>query len=445
MTNLPFSLDEYLTRQSRLHSQLPEKTIVIIPTNPYHTRSNDTNYPFRGNSYMLYVAGWYKPNAIFVSSNVTGHWKTSLFVEPNDIISEVWEGRRIGIENAKLSWPIDETYSILDMDKIIGNKLKEHTNVYHIQGLNHELDKLVMKSLTDKSRSRNLKGVGPRNLSDPSYILDEMRLIKSSEEIVVMKKSAKLASEAHIKAIAESNSNMGEWEIQSIIEGHFISRRSEISYGSIVGGGANGTILHYNSNNEIIKGGDLVLVDAGCEIHGYASDITRTWPVNGKFSIQQKEIYELVLSAELAGIEACQVGNPWKSSHYAASEVIAAGLIKLGVLDCTLQEALGDNYDGPYRNYFMHGTSHSLGLDVHDVGIISPHGEEHGRLLEPGMVLTVEPGIYFPNWRTDIDIPSKYAGIGIRIEDDVLITEDGPLILTSDCPKDILSIESLMN
>ena len=259
-----------------------------------------------------------------------------------------------------------------------------------------------------------------------------------------MQSSANLAGEAHVAAMKATQPGIGEWQVQATIEGHFLSAGSQWSYPSIVGGGDNATILHYHANNQNVEDGELILVDAGCEVDGYASDITRTWPVNGKFSEAQREIYELVLAAELAGIEACRVGVPWNASHKATMEVISRGLIDLGVLDCTFDEAMGENLDGKTRQFFMHGTSHSLGLDVHDVGVTRPGGEGDGRLLEAGMVLTVEPGIYFGSWRSDIEVPERYSGIGIRIEDDVLITKDGPVVLTASCPKTVAEIEELV-
>lgn len=298
--------------------------------------------------------------------------------------------------------------------------------------------------MTSKSRQRNTYGMGPISLVDPSSILDEMRMCKSEAEIEVMQKSANLASMAHSLAMKNTQVGIGEWQIQAMIEGCFQSHGSQWSYPSIVGGGDNATILHYHSNSKAVNEGDLVLVDAGCEVDGYASDITRTWPVNGKFSDSQKEIYNLVLEAELAGIAACKVGVPWNASHKASMEVISKGLIELGILDCSFDEAMGDDLDGKTRQFFMHGTSHSLGLDVHDVGVTKPGGEGDGRLLEEGMVLTVEPGLYFASWREDIQVPERYSGIGIRIEDDVLITKDGPVVLTSNCPKKITEIEALV-
>ena len=244
-------------------------------------------------------------------------------------------------------------------------------------------------------------------------------------------------------AMSISRPGIGEWEIQASIESHFTMCRSTNSYNPIVGGGDNSTILHYSSNSDNILGTDLVLVDAGCEVNGYASDITRTWPVSGMFSEAQREIYELVLRAELSAIEACQVGSPWENMHRAASEVLARGLIDLGILQCSYEDAIGDNLDGDYRKFFMHGTGHMLGLDVHDVGG-GRQGGKKGPILKSGMIVTIEPGLYFASWRDDISVPEKYSGIGVRIEDDVLITEDGPVVLTEMCPKTIDEIESIV-
>ena len=428
--DLPFSMGEYKLRQDRFLSQNKEDTLVLIPTNSVQIRSNDTSYPYRANSYMLYLCGWSEPEAIFMAFNDSGVWKSCLFVRPRDTRAEIWEGRRVGTEGASKYWPIDEAYSIDDMDKIIQDKISNSKSISTIEGCDEKLDILIKKSNLD--------------VFDAQIILDDLRVIKSDEEIKIMQDAATLASNAHIEGIMKTYPGIGEWKIQSIIESHFSTNKSCPSYSSIVGGGDNATILHYNSNNMEINDGDLVLVDAGCEISGYASDITRTWPVNGKFSNSQREIYDLVLNAEKAAIEACVVGSPWSAMHHASSKVLAQGLIDLGILECNLEEALGDNYDGPYRNFFMHGTGHMLGLDVHDVGGGRQGDKGPERLLASGMVLTVEPGLYFASWRTDVEIPEKYSGIGVRIEDDVLVTDDGPVILTSLCPKEISEIESLV-
>ena len=431
MSEPALSDSEYLSRQSVFLGQLPEGSLVLMPTNPVVYRSNDTTFPFRANSYMLYLCGWSDPEAVLMAHREGAEWITTLFVQPRDTKAEIWEGRRVGIEGTVSGWPVDQAHSLEDIADSVTSHLNACTSVYCISGLNSELDELISR-------------VDGAELADPTPILDDMRVLKSKDEIRLMQESADIASASHIAAMRATFPGIGEWQVQSAIEAHFIACKSRWSYPSIVGGGDNATILHYNSNDNKISDGELVLVDAGCEVSGYASDITRTWPVNGKFSDQQREIYELVLKAELAGIEACQAGSPWSSMHHATSRVLAQGLIDLGVLDCSLEDALGDDFNGPFRNYFMHGSGHMLGLDVHDVGGGRQGDDKPERSFEPGMVLTVEPGLYFGSWRTDVEIPERYAGIGVRIEDNVLITTDGPVVLTSSCPKTIDEIEALV-
>ena len=433
MSKPVLSDSEYTSRQSVFLGQLPEDSLVLMPTNPVAYRSNDTAFPFRANSYMLYLCGWSEPEAVLMAHREGVEWVTTLFVQPRDTKAEIWEGRRIGVEGTVSGWPVDQARSLEDIDDSITLHLNDCTSVYSISGLNSELDELISRA-------------DGAELVDPTPILDGMRVLKSKEEIRLMQESVDIASASHIAAMRASFPGIGEWQIQSTIEAHFTTCKSRWSYPSIVGGGDNATILHYNSNDNEISDGELVLVDAGCEISGYASDITRTWPVNGKFSDQQREIYELVLKAQLAGIEACQAGSVWLSMHRATSAVLAQGMIDLGILDCSLEVAIGDDmeFNGPYRNFFMHGTGHFLGLDVHDVGGGRQGDKDEGRILQPGMVVTVEPGLYFGSWRTDVEIPDRYAGIGVRIEDNVLITVDGPVVLSSSCPKTIDEIEALV-
>ena len=426
-----FSDTDYLSRQSAFLEQLPEDSLVLMPTNQVAYRSNDTHFPFRANSYMLYLCGWSDPGAVLMAHRDGTEWVTTLFVQPRDTKAEIWEGRRVGVEGAVSGWPVDQARSLDDLTETVNSQLDVCGSVYCLTGLNSELDELV-------------GGASQLEIADPTPILDDMRVLKSEEEIRIMQESANIASASHIAAMRATFPGIGEWQIQSVIEAHFTSNMSRWSYQSIVGGGGNATILHYNSNDNEISDGELVLVDAGCEVYGYASDITRTWPVNGKFSDQQREIYELVLKAQLAGINSCQAGNLWSTMHHTTSRVLAQGLIDLGVLDCSLDDALWDDFNGPFRNYFMHGTGHMLGLDVHDVGGGRQGDDGPERKLEPGMVLTVEPGLYFGRWRTDVEIPDRYAGIGVRIEDNVLITADGPVVLTSSCPKTIDEIEELV-
>ena len=431
---LPFDREEYLSRQESVFSKLPKSSLAIIPTNDKKIRSNDVSYPFRANSYMLYLCGWEEDEGTLLATNSSGKWVTTLFVPDKDTTKEIWEGIRIGVDGAK-SWPVDHTDSLLSLDSRIKELVSDGSRVFTIPGAYSSLDILI----DDNTETEDLR----------AYI-DPIRRVKSANEIRYMQEAASIASTAHEKAMRNTRPGMGEWEIQSLVEGHFMSSQSQWSFPSIVGGGDNATVLHYKNNDQVIRSGDLVLVDAGCEVSGYASDITRTWPVNGKFSQPQREIYELVLRAELAGIEACQPGMPWGSMHEAVCEIIAEGLIELGVLNCTLEDALGrvegkpGVFEGQIRNFFMHGTGHFLGLDVHDVGGGRQGDPNSSFLLEPGMVLTIEPGLYFGSWRNDILIPERYAGIGIRIEDDVLVTEQGPLVLSSSCPKMLEEIEQVV-
>mgnify|MGYP001203294687 FL=1 len=430
--NLPFTHEEYYDRQSSFLNQLPDGSVVVIPTNTKMRRSNDTNFPFRANSYMLYLSGWDRPGGIWVADNLDSNWKTSLYVKPNDTKSEIWEGRILGPDFVKKNMPVNNGYSINSFEQDLNQYIQHEnfTTIYSIEGVDEYVDELISQNSLV-------------NLDARKY-LDKLRVHKSENEIKIMNKSAELATQAHIMAMKSGRPEVKECHLQSIIEGHFISNHSQWAYPSIVGGGDNATILHYSTNQDIIHDGELVLIDAGCEIDGYASDITRTWPVNGKFTDPQREIYELVLKAEKAAIQACQVGSPWKSFHEAASKVLAQGLIDLGILECSLEEALGEDFNGPYRNYFMHGTGHLLGLDVHDVGGGRQGDDGPSPVFSSGMILTVEPGLYFSSWRTDVSIPSRYSGIGVRIEDNILITDNGPIVLTSSCPKEIDDIEALI-
>ena len=430
MEDTVVSKSEFFQRQDDLISKVLPNSLLIIPNNLTSVRSNDTKYPYRPNSYMIYLSNWLEPNSVLSISNSNGSRETTLYVKPRETEKEIWEGRIIGPEGALSSWPVDSSNSILDFENSIKARLSEYSNLYLIIGIDPKIDNIIEK-------------YWDKEILDPRVHLDEMRSIKSDSEIEIMKTASSISSDAHVKAMAISRPGIGEWEIQASIEGHFTMCRSTNSYNPIVGGGDNSTILHYNTNSETIGDNELVLVDAGCEVNGYASDITRTWPVSGKFTRPQRDIYELVLKAEISAIEACQAGSPWANMHKAASEVLAKGLIDLGILDCSYEEALGKNFDGEYRKFFMHGTGHMLGLDVHDVGG-GRQGGKPGPELAPGMVVTVEPGLYFASWRDDISVPKKYSGIGVRIEDDVLITEDGPVVLTEMCPKTIDEIESIV-
>ncbi len=426
----PVSHDEFRKRQADFCDSLGGKSIAIITNNPTSIRSRDTHYPYRFNSYLHYLTNWDEEKGVAVFYRQGNEWTCRLYVKPRDVAKEIWSGRVLGPEGALEGWPVDETDSRLNLETSMLELMDGADIVYHVTGLDEDVDKIVADFNGD--------------LSDPRVYLDDMRVIKSDSEIELMRYSGELAALTHIEAMRRCKPGMGEWHLQAIIEGCFLYHQSEWAYTSIVGCGDNATILHYTDNKSIMNDGELVLIDAGCEISGYASDITRTFPVNGKFTEAQRAIYELVLKAQLAGIAACQSGSPWSDMHHATSRVLAQGLLDLGILTGTIDDALGDDWNGPYRQFFMHGTGHFLGLDVHDVGGGRQGDGVPERILEPGMVVTVEPGLYFGAWREDIDIDSKWKGIGVRIEDDILITESGPIVLTEKCPKNIQEIESLI-
>jgi Xaa-Pro aminopeptidase len=433
--------DEFRARQARLFSQLRPNDLLIITAPHESTRSNDVHYPYRTSSEMMYLCGWEDPEAVFCAFNEEGVWKSLLFVQPKDLLKEIWEGRRPGVVGAVKDWPIDIAYPHDELEDNLSQLLVQCSRVFVKLGVDENIDSLVENEMKRNSRARQKFGTGPVSIVDPSFQINELRLRKSDGEIAIMRHSAKIASQAHIQAMANTKPGVGEWQLEGIIEGLFkFCRTSGIAYPCIIGSGDNATVLHYTVNDDTCDDGEVLLIDAGCEYKGYASDITRSWPVNGKFSDAQAEIYQIVLDSQLAAIDECRIGNSYDAPHIAARRVLAEGLIKLGVIKQGLDEAL--SADGELNTWYMHNTGHWLGLDVHDVGIYRPDGE--ARLLEEGMVLTVEPGLYFGAWRPDVDCPERYANIGIRIEDDVLVTKDGPDVLSSDCPKTIDNIESIV-
>ena len=432
----------YLERQQRFLSQLKPSDLVIITTPAEAVRSNDVTYPYRTSSDMLYLAGWADPESALIFNHDGSQWISHLFVQPKDTLKEIWEGRRPGAEGAKLGWSIDEASSIHELEEHLDMFLSECSTVHVRTGISSVIDSIVLSSIERRDRNRQHFGSGPVSLEDPSRRIAEMRLRKSPEEIEFMRHAAEISSVAHELAMRASKDGIFEYQLQSIIEGFFVyGGTSGWAYPSIVGCGENATILHYTVNESKCKGDEIILIDAGAEYKGYAADITRSWPIGGTFTDAQKEIYEIVLDAQEQAIAACRVGNPYNKPHEVARSVLAEGLIRLGIINQSLEDAL-DTQTGQLKNWYMHNTGHWLGLDVHDVGVYKPDGTP--RLLEAGMVLTVEPGLYFGAWRPDVDCPERYANIGIRIEDDVLVTDDEPDVLTKRCPKTIADIEGIV-
>ena len=438
----PISIQEYISRQNQLYSSFEPSDVLILCSSPVTIHSNDVHHPYRTQSNLLYLTGWTEPESIMCATKASGSWKTHLFVQPKDTLKEIWEGRRPGLEGAQKDWPVDHAHSIDNLESTLNGILSQANRVFHRMGVMSSIDELVVSSIKKRDRARQRLGTGPISVEDPSNKIAEMRLIKSSSEIDQMKFASDVSSLAHIAAMRHGGKQATENQLQSVIEGFFrYAGTSGWSYPSIVGSGENATILHYKENNSPCTDGDVVLIDAGAEFRGYAADITRSWPTNGSFTEPQKEIFQIVLEAQIAAINECVPGNPYTAPHEAARKVLAEGLIRIGVISQTLEAAL-DSKTGQLKDWYMHNTSHWIGLDVHDVGIYLPNGEP--RKLRPGMCLTIEPGLYFGAWRPDVDCPERYSNIGIRIEDDVLVGENGPVVLTEMCPKTINEIESIV-
>ena len=438
----PISIDEFRSRQSRLLSQIGNDEIVILCSSPETIHSNDVHHPYRSQSDMIYLTGWYEPESVMLAEYIDSEWIITLFVQPKDTLKEIWEGRRPGVEGALSKWAVDSAYSIDELSERLGESINNCSKVYHQMGIRTDIDSIVSDAIQRRGRARQMNGTGPVGVEDPSSKIAELRLRKSSAEIEQMRHASFVSSIAHEAAMRSSMSGRTENQIQAIIEGFFVfAGTSGWAYPSIVGCGENATILHYKENDSVCGDDEIILIDAGSEFRGYASDITRSWPISGKFTEPQRELYQLVLDSQEAAIAECRVGNPFNAPHEAAKRVLAEGLIKLGVITQSLEDSL-DHDNGQLRDWYMHNTSHWIGLDVHDVGIYKPNGEP--RLFESGMCLTVEPGLYFGSWRPDVDCPERYSNIGIRIEDDVLITDNGPEVLTSACPKTIADIESIV-
>jgi Xaa-Pro aminopeptidase len=418
--------------------RMPENSVAIIPSSLEATRSNDTHYRYRQSSDLLYLTGFDEPESIAVISP-SAQMKYMLFVRPRDPEREIWDGRRAGVDGARSSFGADEAFPIEEFREKLADILNGAQNLYYRMGDgNPELDQTIINQIA-RLRSMGRKGyTPPQAIVDPGLILHEMRLIKTEDEIKLMQRAADIAAEAHRLAMEEARPGRKEYEIEALIEYHFRkSGAAAPAYTSIVGGGANATILHYINNDAELRDGDLLLIDAGAEYQGYASDITRTFPVNGRFTKAQREIYELVLEAQTACIEMTRPGVSMDDLHNLSVEILTEGMVRLGLLQGEVAKLIEEE---KYKQFYMHRLGHFLGLDVHDVGRYQVNGQS--RPLESGMVITVEPGIYIA--ADTKDIPAQYVGIGVRIEDDVLITQAGHRVLTDKAPKHVEEIEKLM-
>ncbi len=430
------NIHEFKARRHQL-MQTMHDGIAIIPTSPELIRNRDSHYPYRFDSYFYYLTGFKEPEAVVVL--IAGKApKSILFCRDKDVEREIWDGFRYGADTAKIEFGFDEAYSIHQLDDLIPKLLANQAKLFYSLGADAAWDARVTAWLNQVKAQVRSGASAPDEIADVRKLLDEMRLYKSADEIDVMRRSASIAASAHKRAMQKVRAGKMEYEIEAEFLHEFYRKGAQApAYTSIVAGGANACTLHYNANNCELKDGDLLLIDAGCELDGYASDITRTFPVNGQFSAAQKDVYELVLAAQAAAITQVSPGSHWNAPHDAALDVLVQGFIDLklckGSKDAILET-------GAYRQFYMHRTGHWLGLDVHDAG---EYKDKQGgwRMLEAGMMLTVEPGCYI---RPADNVPEHFWNIGIRIEDDALVTESGCEILTVDAPKTVADIEALM-
>ena len=428
---------EFVRRRRQLMRMAGRDAIVIVPAAPERVRSNDSHYPYRQDSDFHYLSGFPEPDAVLALIPGREQGETILFCRERDAERERWDGARAGTEGAVAQYGFDDAFPIEDIDDILPGMIEGRTRVYYHFGRDPEFD-LKLIGWVNRVRADVRKGaVPPHELVALSHLLHDLRLYKSRGELRIMKKSAKIAAAAHVRAMRTTRPGMNEHEVEAELLHEFRRHGAVPSYEPIVGGGANACVLHYRANNAPLRDGDLLLIDAGAEYDCYASDITRTFPINGRYSQEQRAIYDIVLAAQTAAIDEVRPGRAFDAYHEAAVRVITRGLIRIGLLEGSLEKNLREH---AYRAFYMHKTGHWLGLDVHDVGDYRIDGEF--RLLEPGMVVTVEPGIYIaPELKK---VPARWRGIGVRIEDDVVVTRGDPVVLTSDVPRDADAIEALM-
>jgi len=428
---------EFKKRRQQLMNMMGKQSIAILPSATERTRNKDVDYPFRQDSDFLYLTGFNEPEAVLVLIPKREHGEYILFCREKDARQETWHGRRQGQEGAVENYQADDSFPIDDLDDILPGLIEGKASVYHDMGRSAEFDQKLVKWINHiKMQSRKGAQV-PHEFVSLDYLLHDMRLFKSPAEIKLMKQAAKISTAAHQKAMQVCQPGLHEYAIEAEFAFEFRKNNAQAAYPAIVGGGENGCILHYTENQSKLQDGDLLLIDAGCEVQGYASDITRTFPVNGQYSAAQRQLYDIVLAAQKAAISEVKPGNHWNDPHLAAVRVITQGLLDYKILKGEFAQLLKGK---AYQKFYMHRTGHWLGLDVHDVGDYKVG--EQWRLLEPGMVLTVEPGIYIP--AKSKGVHKKWWDIGIRIEDDVMVTKNGHEVLSAALPTDADEIESLM-
>ncbi|MBD8214744.1 Xaa-Pro aminopeptidase [Erwinia persicina] len=428
---------EFLRRRQALLAKMAPASAAVIFAAPEATRSNDSEYPYRQNSDFWYFTGFNEPEAaLLLIKSADNHSHSVLFNRVRDLTAEIWFGRRLGQDAAPEKLTVDRALPWGDIGEQLHLLLNGLDVVYHAQGQYAFADTIVFNALDVLRRGSRQNLSAPATLTDWRPWVHELRLIKSPEEQAVLREAGRISALAHTRAMQKVRPGMYEYQLEGEIHHEFNRHGARFpSYNTIVGAGDNGCILHYTENESQMRDGQLVLIDAGCELQGYAGDITRTFPVGGKFTAPQRALYDIVLAALHRSLALYRPGTSIREVTAAAVEVMVTGLVKLGILHGDVDVLIAEN---AHRQFFMHGLSHWLGLDVHDVG---HYGVDRDRLLEPGMVLTIEPGLYIA---PDADVPAEYRGIGIRIEDDIIITAEGNENLTDTVVKDADDIEALM-
>ncbi len=425
---------EFARRRRQLMRIVGEGSMVVVPGTQIQLRNGDVQFPFRQHSDLYYLTGFDEPDCVLVMAPGRPEGETVLFCRQKCANEEMWHGEMAGLQGAVKRFGMDDAFPISDLDDILPNLMEGYERLYYPLGRETAFDQRVMEWI---SSSRRRKGARPpEEFISLDHHLHDMRLYKSASEMRSMARSAKIAARAHLVAMQACRPGVTEYQLRAELLREFHLSNASASYQPIVGGGANGCILHYTRCTDTLKDGDLVLIDAGAEYDHYASDITRTFPVNGRFTPEQRAVYDIVLEAEMAAIKAAQVGNSWLAPHDAAVRVITRGLIRLKLIEGRLDSAIRKR---SYERFFMHKTGHWLGMDVHDVGDYEIHGQP--RELEAGMAFTVEPAIYIDGKR---DIPKGFRHIGIRVEDSLVLRKKGPQVLSADAPKTVDEIEAVM-
>jgi len=430
---------EFKKRRKQFMQRIGKGNIALIGSASVHTRNRDVDYPFRQDSDFYYLTGFNEPDAlaVFIPGREQGEY--ILFCREFDEKKALWEGAHSGLEGATKHYAADDSFPIDDVDDILSGMLENKVKVFYPMGRDIRSHRDLIGLITRIRMQSRLGVVAPAELASIEPILHEMRLFKSSAELKLMRHAAEISAQAHVKAMQFCRAERFEYQIEADIVHHFMqSGLRAVAYPSIVACGKNACTLHYTENKDQLKNGDLLLIDAGAECNHYAADITRTFPVSGKFTEPQAQLYQLVLDAQLAAIEQIKPGIPWNAAHEVSVEVITKGLVKLGLLKGNVKKLIKTE---KYKQFYMHRIGHWLGMDVHDVGDYKINQE--WRKLQAGMVLTIEPGLYIPENCKTVD--KQWRGIGIRIEDDILVTKEGHEVLTNGVPKTIVDIEAVMN